>query len=54
MKRVYQRRCILFNTVYSGALTDETEAGLGQVGPLKDGVENILGLAVQLVHFIQD
>lgn len=36
------------------ALTDQTEARLGQVRPLKDGVEDVLSFAVQLVHLIQD
>lgn len=34
--------------------TDEAEAGPGQVGPLEDGVEDFLGLAVQLVHLVQN
>lgn len=38
----------------SGDLTDEAEAGPGQVGPLEDGVEDVLSLAVQLVHLIQN
>lgn len=36
------------------ALTDETEARLWQVWPFKNGVEDILGFTVQLVHLIQD
>lgn len=35
-------------------LTDETEARLGQVRPLKDGVEDVLSFTVQLVHLIQN
>lgn len=37
-----------------GALTDETEARLGQVRPFEDSVEDILSLTVQLVHLIQN
>lgn len=37
-----------------GDLTDEAEAGPGQVGPLEDGVEDVLSLAVQLVHLVQN
>lgn len=35
-------------------LTDETEAGLGQVRPFKDGVEDVLSFTVQLVHLVQN
>lgn len=37
-----------------GALTDETEAGLWQVRPLEDGVEDVLSFTVQLVHLVQN
>lgn len=37
-----------------GAFTDETEAGLGQERPFKDGVEDVLSFAVQLVHLVQN
>lgn len=33
---------------------NEAEAGVWEVRPFKDGVEDILGFAVKLVHFIQD
>lgn len=36
------------------ALTDEAEARLGQVRPLKDGVEDVLSFTVQLVHLVQN
>lgn len=32
----------------------QAEPGAGQEGPLEEGVEDVLGLAVQLVHLIQD
>lgn len=37
-----------------GDLTDEAEARPGQVGPLEDCVEDVLSLAVQLVHLVQN
>lgn len=33
---------------------NEAEARVWQIRPFKDGVEDILGLAVKLVHFVQD
>lgn len=33
---------------------NEAEAGVWEVRPFKDGVEDILGFAVKLVHLIQD
>lgn len=35
-------------------LTDERQSRPGQVRPLEDGVEHVLGLAVQLVHLVQN
>lgn len=37
-----------------GNLTDEVEAGIGQEGQLEEGVEDMLGFAVQLVHLVQN
>lgn len=34
--------------------TDETETGPRQIRPFKDGVEDVLSFAVQLVHLIQN
>ncbi len=35
-------------------LTNETNTRVGQVRPLKDRVENLLRLAVQLIHLVEN
>lgn len=49
------QRPVVQDVEHRGAeLTDETEARLGQVRPLEDGVEDVLSFTVQLVQLIQD
>lgn len=35
-------------------LTNKRQTRLGQVRPLKDGVEDVLSFTVQLIHLIQN